>query len=87
MNSTIKFHLDVDEINREIESFSAELLKVRSKVSQVFISRINALLDAGCVDCEQVPTDGTFDIFLRLKLSNSFSELMAAFRAGDFFVD
>ena len=84
---TISIDVDAQSVCDELDSFLKELSEFSGKLSQAVIDRFNAVIELGCIDVEDIPAIGTRDSFLLFKLSDSFSDFIAAFRAGDLFAD
>ena len=84
---TISIDADAAAVCDELDSFLKELTEFSGSVTQLSVDRFNDLIELGCIDVEDIPATGTRDSFLLFKLSNSFSDFIAAFRAGDLSAD
>jgi hypothetical protein len=86
-NPAIKLTLDAEPVLAELDLFFAEFANRVPQTSQAFIDRLQAFVEVGCLDFDSSVATGADTIALRLKLSDSFVEFMAAARAGEFDVE
>ena len=76
--------VDSSALFAELESFLAEFRDCSLEVRNVLVGRINAFLETGIFELNQVPTGSAFEVLFKLELTQSFREFMTAARAGDF---
>ena len=71
------------EVKSLQQSLFEDLANVSLEVRELFIHRFNSLVEVACIDADIAPAISANKYGVTLKFSDSFIELLRAFRAGE----